>query len=89
MLPNYRRFVKINSATAPGAPIGVRVIDKNIEKALRVFKKKVKESRKIQEVKENKYFIKPSAKKRKLRQLAVRRQKTMSKFQNKSDIIGF
>ena len=43
----------------------VKVKHNNIEKALRIFKRKIKESRILYDLSERSHFIKPSMKKRK------------------------
>ena len=43
----------------------VQVRNNNVEKALRVLKKKIKKSGLLQEIKERQYYQKPSEKKRK------------------------
>lgn len=50
--------------------ISVKVINNNIEKALRQFKKKVKQYNLMEELHERTFFVKPSEKKRKARELA-------------------
>ena len=47
--------------------LSVKVYDNNVEKALRKLKKMVKESKLLVELKESKYYIKKSEKKRKQR----------------------
>jgi small subunit ribosomal protein S21 len=42
----------------------VKVVDGNYEKALRIFKKKVKDSGLLHELQENRFYKKPSAEKR-------------------------
>jgi len=56
----------------PGCPKGVRVVNGNIDFALKVFKRKMKDSEVLEELKDRKEFIKPSAVKRRKMQLAVR-----------------
>ena len=56
----------------PGCYSGVRVVNGNIELALKSFKRKMKDSGKLEELKERKEFLKPSAIKRRKMQLAVR-----------------
>lgn len=56
----------------PGCATGVKVVNGNIELALKVFKRKLKDSGKIEELKDRKEYIKPSAVKRKKMQQAVR-----------------
>jgi len=47
--------------------IDVKVKNNNVEKALRIFKRKVKDSRILYDLSERSYYIKPSAKKRKMK----------------------
>ena len=56
----------------PGCATGVKVVNGNIELALKAFKRKLKDSGKIEELKARKEYIKPSAVKRKKMQQAVR-----------------
>jgi small subunit ribosomal protein S21 len=49
----------------PGCYTGVRVVNGNIELALKTFKRKMKESEKLEELKARKEYLKPSAIKRK------------------------
>lgn len=56
----------------PGCATGVKVVNGNIELALKTFKRKLKDSGKIEELKNRKEYIKPSAVKRKKMQQAVR-----------------
>tara|TARA_Y100000389_G_scaffold158092_1_gene159421 strand:+ start:606 stop:875 length:270 start_codon:yes stop_codon:yes gene_type:complete len=49
----------------PGCYTGVRVVNGNIELALKAFKRKMKESGKLEELKARKEYLKPSAIKRK------------------------
>ena len=56
----------------PGCATGVKVVNCNIELALKAFKRKLKDSGKIEELKDRKEYIKPSAVKRKKMQQAVR-----------------
>lgn len=56
----------------PGCYTGVRVVNGNIELALKTFKRKMKDSEKLEELKARKEYIKPSAIKRKKMQDAVR-----------------
>jgi len=52
--------------------VGVKVVKGNINLALRQFKRKVKESEHLDELKERKEYIKPSVKKRKAKLTAIR-----------------
>ena len=56
----------------PGCFTAVKVVNGNIELALKAFKRKLKDSGKIEELKDRKEYIKPSAVKRKKMQQAVR-----------------
>lgn len=56
----------------PGCYTAVKVVNGNIELALKAFKRKLKDSGKIEELKDRKEYIKPSAVKRKKMQQAVR-----------------
>ena len=58
--------------------IEVKVKHNNIERALRDFKRKVKDSKLMLELSENSYYTKPSVKKR--------RQKLRSKLRMKQNI---
>lgn len=55
--------------------VAVKVIKGNIAKALSIFKRKVKDSEHLQELRERKQFTKPSVKKRRLKQVAIHNQK--------------
>ena len=53
--------------------IVVNVRDNNVDKALRIFKKKIKDSRLMLQIKDRSQFEKPSAQKRKKRLKAIAR----------------
>jgi small subunit ribosomal protein S21 len=55
--------------------IEVKVKHNNIEKALRIFKRKIKESRILYDLSERSYYTKPSLKKRKMKLRAKSRNK--------------
>lgn len=57
-----------------GSMISVKVIDNNIESALRLFKKKIKESNVLEDYKNVQYYVKPSEKRRSKHDAAVRKQ---------------
>ena len=57
----------------------VKVHKKNIEKALRVFKKQVKESKLLVELRDREFYTKPSVLKREKRAKARLRAKKFSK----------
>jgi small subunit ribosomal protein S21 len=46
--------------------IEVKVKNNNVEKALRIFKRKIKDSRILYDLSERSYYTKPSLKKRKM-----------------------
>jgi len=54
--------------------VAVKVIKGNIQKALSKFKKKVKDSEHLQEFRERREYVKPSVKKRRLKQVAIHNQ---------------
>ena len=56
----------------PGKFKAAKVINGNIEAALKFWKRQVKDSNVLQEVKDRKEFIKPSAIKRKQKMNAIR-----------------
>ena len=62
--------------------IDVKVKNNNIEKALRIFKRKVKDSRILYDLSERSYYIKPSAKKRKMKLRAISRNKRQMQEEN-------
>jgi len=66
----------------PGCATGVKVVNGNIELALKAFKRKLKDSGKIEELKDRKEYIKPSAVKRKKMQQAVRAEYRRRMFEN-------
>jgi len=55
--------------------VSVKVINGNIQKALSKFKRKVKDSEHLYELRDRKQFLKPSVKKRRLKQIAIHNQK--------------
>lgn len=62
----------------PGTGTGINVIDGELNAALREFKKQVKESDKLKLVFQNKFYVKPSDKKRKM----VNEAKYLQKIQS-------
>ena len=58
----------------PGRFKAAKVVNGNIEAALRFFKRQVKESNVLQEVRDRQEFIQPSAVKRRQKQQAVRKE---------------
>jgi len=55
-----------------GVPMGVKVVSNQIEPAIRLWKMKVKNSGKIDELKERREYVKPSVEKRKNKERAER-----------------
>ena len=60
----YRK-VRREDMEIPGNSMAVKVVNGNIELALKTFKRKMKDSGKMDEVKARKEYLKPSAIKRK------------------------
>ena len=67
-----RKKITIDDMKVPGVALAVKVIDGNLELALRLFKTKVTDSGLMEEVKARREYLKPSVVKRKLKQQAVR-----------------
>ena len=68
----YRK-VRRDEMEISGNPLAVRVVNNQIELALKVFKRKIKDSGKLDIVKAKQEFIKPSVINRKKREDAIRR----------------
>ena len=66
----------------PGKYLAVKVVNGNIELALKAFKRKMKDSGKMEEVKDRKEYLKPSAIKRKQKQQAIRAEWRRRQFEN-------
>ena len=62
----------------------VEVWNNNIEAALKIFKKKVKESKLMLDLKEKAFFKKPSAKRREKRAIARARYQRLKEKENNS-----
>jgi len=71
MQKRYKK-VRREQMIIPGKFKAAKVINGNIEAALKFFKRQVKESNVLQELKDRKEFIKPSAVKRKQKMDAIR-----------------
>jgi|TARA_B100001564_G_scaffold287205_1_gene250420 ribosomal protein S21 len=71
MQKRYKK-VRREQMIIPGKFKAAKVINGNIEAALKFWKRQVKESNVLQEVKDRKEFIKPSAIKRKQKMDAIR-----------------
>ncbi len=55
--------------------VSVKVRNNNIQKALSKFKRKVKDSEHLYELKDRKQYTKPSVKRRRAKQVAIHNQK--------------
>ena len=53
----------------------VPVVKGNINKALKLFKRKFKNTKRLQEVRERRNYIKPTVKKRKIKEKAILKRK--------------
>ena len=63
----------------------VDVYNNNVEKSLKIFKRKVKDSELMVELKERSYYEKPSDKRRKKKNLAKSRQKYQQMKENEAN----
>ena len=70
---NFRKKKKYPKEELPG--IQVKVFNNNIEGALKIFKRKVKDSNIMMDLKKKAYYEKPSTKRRQKRNLAKLRNK--------------
>lgn len=64
-----------------GKPMAVKVVHNQIEPAIKLWKRKLKDSGILEQLKERKEFIKPSAVKRKQKEEAIRREYRLRRFQ--------
>jgi len=64
--------------------VSVKVKNGNIQKALSKFKRKVKDSEHLYELKDRKQYTKPSVLKRRAKQVAIHNQK-LEDLKNKDD----
>jgi small subunit ribosomal protein S21 len=78
---SYKRIRK-EDMEVPGKYLAVKVVNGNIELALKAFKRKMKDSGKMEEVKERKEFLKPSVIKRKKMKDAIRAEWRRRQFEN-------
>lgn len=60
--------------------VSVKVKNGNFKKALAIFKRKVRQSEHLFELKERQYFTKPTTKKRKQKQQAIRNEQRRVKW---------
>ena len=74
---NFRKRPKDDSMG-----LQVKVWNNNVEGALKVFKRKVKDSNIMQELKEKSYYTKPSKKRREQKNLAILR----NKYKNQKEV---
>ena len=68
------RKVRKEQMIVPGRFRAAKVVNGNIEAALRFFKRQMKESEILQEVKDRREYIKPAARRRKQKDDAIRRE---------------
>ena len=66
--------------------IEVKVKHNNIEKALRIFKRKIKDSRILYDLSERSYYTKPSLKKRKMKLRAKARNLREMQVENDKNL---
>lgn len=69
-----RKKVRKEAMIVPGKFKAAKVVNGNLEAALRFWKRQVKDSNVLQEVKDRREYIKPSARRRKQKQDAIRRE---------------
>ena len=74
-----RQKVKKNLKKQNTSLMYVSVKDNNIERALREFKKRVKNSNLIKELREREYYEKKSAKNRKMKKMKMLKIKSLQK----------
>ena len=65
-----------------GNHMAVKVVHNQIEPAIKLWKRRLKDSGKLEELKDRKEFIKPSAVKRKQKEEAIRAEWRRRKFDN-------
>jgi ribosomal protein S21 len=73
--------VRIDEMELIGKPMNVKVVAAQIEPAIKLWKRKLKDSGKIEELKERKECIKPSVDKRRKKEEAIRHEIRKRKFQ--------
>ena len=76
-----RNFRKRPKDTAVG--LAVTVYDNNVDKALRILKKKVKNADLMMDLKKKEYYVKPSTLKREKKNLAILRNKYRTEKKSK------
>tara|TARA_B100001250_G_scaffold309391_1_gene271274 strand:- start:1434 stop:1691 length:258 start_codon:yes stop_codon:yes gene_type:complete len=74
---NFKKKKKFPKEQLPG--LQVRVFNNNVEGALKVLKKKIKNSNLFVELREKQYYRKPSELKREKKNLAILRNKYANK----------
>ena len=70
-----RSFKKTTRPKDASLGLSVKVYDNNIEEALRRFKRKVKDSNLLVELKDKQYYVKPSKLRRERKSKAILREK--------------
>ena len=69
----------------PPKKVSVKVKNGNFKKALAIFKRKVRQSEHLFELKERQYFTKPTTKKRKQKQQAIREEQRRVKWSKENE----
>ena len=69
-----RKKIRRDQMYNPGVGLGVKVVDNNVDVALKLFKKMVKDSGMMDELRERTEFVPKSISKRKQLELAKRKQ---------------
>ena len=64
--------------------VSVIVKNKDIQKALRIFKRNVNKSEHLLELRERRYYTKPTTKRRKQKQQAIREQQRINKWEKEN-----
>lgn len=67
-----------------GSMISVKVFNNDIDSALRLFKRKMKDSGVLEEYKDKRYYVKPSTKRRTKHNNAVQKQRKQDRLLNSS-----
>jgi small subunit ribosomal protein S21 len=78
---NFKK-VRREDMEVMGNAMAVKVVHNQIEPAIKLWKRKLKDSGILEQLKERKEFIKPSAVKRKQKEEAIRAEWRRRKFDN-------
>ena len=81
---NFKKRWSKQDFICKGKPLGVSIpAPEAFEKGLRMWKKQVKEAGVIQELKDKREYVKPSAKRRKQKADAIRKQQYRTAIENR------